>query len=437
MVMLMGSSKQIYILTNFSTYLKSYSPIIVVGAQLQMLKRAGYNPVLIAADGWEPPEDSIFASVETKKLSQVAYQDPPVINEMFHEDVALIAEQLNDIIEDDSVVLTHDLIFLPDYVKYNLAARQLTEKKTKIRWIHMVHSATGPGTLIKEREMYGDAYKELLLSKFPNSIIIYPNAEHIPRVARNFGYEEYEVIEVPHATDPVEGMHPLVQRLYTELKLGDKEVLTIYPIRFDRGKSPEMHVWVQAALKQAGVSSHVIYCNFQSTGGDKIVLMEECKKLAEELGVADRITFLSDFDDMAHLEVDHQIILDLFTLSNIFLLPSRSETYSLITQEAMLKGNLCVLNYDFAPFRQVYGKNALYRQYNGAEVAMDGFDGKIDTTHSNPSDYFLNRFAIPIKGWLENDKVLRGKTWVRTKRNPDYVFREFLEPLMMSEVDDV
>lgn len=428
----MGICK-IYILTNFSTYLRSYSPIIVVGQQLNMLLRAGYQPVLIVADGWEPPEDSIFAKVETRKLSQVAYQDPPVVNEMFHEDVALIAEQLEEIIEDGSVVLTHDLIFLPDYVKYNLAARKITEIKRKVRWIHMVHSATGPGTLIQEREMYGEAYKELLLSKFPNSVIIYPNAEHIPRVARNFGYEEYEVIEVPHATDPTEGMHPLVKRLYDDLHLGDVEVLTVYPVRFDRGKNPQMHVRLMAALKEVGVTSHVIYCNFQSTGGDKVVLMEEVRDLAKSLGVEDRMTFLSEFDDMAHLEVDHETILDLFTLSNIFMLPSRSETYSLITQEAMLKGNLCILNYDFPAFRQIYGKTALYRQFDGAEVAMDGFDGKVDTKHTDIQEYMRQRLAIPIKGWLANDKTLAGKTWVRTKRNPDYVFREYMEPLIMSE----
>jgi glycosyltransferase involved in cell wall biosynthesis len=426
----MGNTKKIYILTNFGTYLKSYSPIIVVQEQLKMFKRAGYNPILIATDSWDPPEDSYYADIETKKLAQVAYQDPPVINDLFHEDVNLIEEQLKEIIEDNSVVITHDLIFLPDYVKYNIAARRIAEQKPSVRWIHWVHSATGPNTLIQERAMYGDEYKKLLLSKFPNSIVAYPNAQDIPRVARNFSYEEYEVVEVPHSTDPTEGLHPLVQRLYDDLHLGDKEILMIYPIRFDRGKVPQMHVRAMAACKEVGLSSHVIYCNFQSTGGDKIVLMEEVRELAKELGVEDRMTFISEFDDLAHMEVDHKIILDLFTLSNIFLLPSRSETYSLITQEAMLKGNLCFLNYDFPAFRQIYGQNALYRQYDGAEVAMDGFDGKVDTSHSDINSYFVERFAIPFKAWLQQDRVLGAKTWVRTQRNPDAIFKNYIEPLI-------
>lgn len=429
-------SKDIYILSNFSTYLKSFSPIIIVKTQIQMLNNAGYNPILIVCDGWEASHDPIFNKVETKFLSQVAYQDPPIVNDMFVEDVELMHTQLDDIIPDGAVVLSHDLIFLPDYTKMHLAARRIADEKSNIFWIHTVHSATGPNTLIAEREMYGEVYKKLLESKFPNSIIAYPNAQDIPRVARNFHYEEYEVIEIPHSTDPVEGLHPIVQRLYKDRKLAEAEVLMIYPIRFDRGKKPEMHVRALAALKEVGIKAHTIYCDFQSTGGDKVVYKEEVKELAKELGVYDNITFLSEFDDMCQLEVDHKIILDLFTLSNVFMLPSRSETYSLIAQEAMLKGNLCILNYDFPAFRQIYGKKALYRQFDGAEIAFDGFDGKTDTTHSDIQVYFKERFAIPLKGWLENDKVLAGKTWVRTRRNPDYVFREFIEPLIMRDSND-
>lgn len=429
-------SNQVFILTNFSTYLRSFSPIIVVGEQLKMFKNAGYEVTLIVADGWEPPEDSIFAGINTKFLSPVAYQDPPVINDMFAEDVDLIYSQLDEIIPDGAVVLTHDLIFLPDYTKHHLAARRLANAKEDIRWINWVHSATGPNTLIQEREMYGEAYKQLLESKFPNSIVAYPNAQDISRVARNFHYEEYEVLEIPHSTDPVEGMHPIVQRLYYDRRLGDVEVLMIYPIRFDRGKKPEMHVRLLSAFKEIGMTAHVIYCDFQSTGGDKVVYKNEVKALAERLGVSDRVTFLSEFDDMCQLEVDHKIILDLFTLSNVFLLPSRSETYSLIAQEAMLKGNLCILNYDFPAFRQIYGKKALYRQFDGAEIAFDGFDGKTDTTHTDIDAYFKERMAVPIRGWLQNDKVIAAKTWVRTRRNPDYVFANFIQPLIMREVDD-
>lgn len=425
----MDDKQKVYILTNFSQYLKSYSPIIVVSEQVKMLTRNGYQPVLITTEGWSPPEGSVFYGVATEHLYPSGGHDQ--VDDIFEQDIVDIYSRLNEIIPDGSVVITHDLIFLPDYVKHNIAARRLAEKKPAIRWLHWVHSATSPNTLIQERSIYGEQYKELLLSKFPNSIICYPNAQDIPRVAGNFSFEEDEVVEVPHSTDPTEGMSRLVQRVYDE-KLQEAEVLCIAPMRLDRGKNPGMIVRLMKGCKDAGLTSHLVFCDFQSTGDDKVVLRNETNDLAKDLGVEDRVTFLSEFDGEATLEVDHQVVLDLFTLSNVFVLPSRSETYSLVAQEAMLKGNFCILNQDFPAFRQIYGKNAIYRQFDGAEVDFSGRDGKITTDHSDIGAYFRD-MAVALKYYLENDKVLKAKTWVRTKRNPDYVFQNFVEPLIKAD----
>lgn len=398
-----------------------------------MFKRGGYEPVLITSSGWNPPEDSIFASVETRRLTSVVI-DGTTVDEKFEADVDLLYEEMSDILEDESVVFTHDLIFLPDYVKLNVACRRIAEEQPSIEWIHLIHSATAPSSLIKERAMFGEKYSELLNSKFPHSIVIYPNAYDIPRVAQNYSYEENEIIEVPHSTDPIEGMNRIVQDLYNKLELWKVEVLMIYPLRLDRGKYAEADVYIMAGCKANSMTSHVVFCDFQSTGDDKVVYREDLKRLAVDLGVADRVTFLSEFEESASMEVSHEVVLDLFTLSNIFALPSKSETYSLIAQEAMLKGNLCLLNHDFAPFRQIYGKNALYKQFDGANIDFSGQDGSIDTKHE-PIDEYYRGIAINIKYYLENDKVLRAKTWVRTKRNPDYVFREYIEPLLIKDVD--
>jgi hypothetical protein len=277
--------------------------------------------------------------------------------------------------------------------------------------------------------MFGGKYKELLAEKFGNSIVCYPNSYDIPRVAENFGYEIDQVYEVPHPIDPTEGMRPIVKRLYDEKNLGAAEVLMIYPLRLDRGKYPEANIKFMKGCKDNDMTSHLVICDFQSTGGDKAVYREELKKLAEDLGVGDRLTFLSEFDASAILESDHQVMLDLFTLSNFFMGPSKSETYSLIAQEAMSRGNFCILNHDFYPFRQIYGDNAIYRQFNGANIAMDGRNGEIQTTHSDEESYYKD-IAINAKYWLLNDRVLRAKTWTRTKRNLDYVFHNYLEPLL-------
>ncbi len=422
--------KKIYILTNFSTYLKSYSPIIVVGEQLKMFTRNGYKPVLITSEGWEPPEDSIFAQVETHRIFPAHVYNEAKVDDVFEEEVGRLYEEIGDVlpVDDDAVVISHDLIFLPDYVKHNVACRRLAAERPRISWVHWIHSATSPYSLIRERNMYGEKYTELLSSKFPNSIVAFPNAYSIPRVARNFGYEEDEIFEVPHSTDPTEGMQSVVRRLYDEKDLGEADILMVYPLRLDRGKNAEVNVRTIAALKGIGLKAHLVFCDFQSTGDDKVVYRDDLKGLAQSLGAEDSITFLSEFDEASFLESSHQVVLDLFTLSNTFIMPSKSETYSLVAQEALLRGNYCIMNHDFAPFRQIYGKTSTYRPF-GANIDFSGYDGEINTEYSD-IDGFYRDMALNIKYYLENDKLMAGKTFVRRDRNPDAVFRNYLEPLL-------
>lgn len=429
--------KKIYILTNFSSYLKSYSPIIVVGEQLKMFTRNGYAPVLVVSEGWQAPEDTIFNKVETIWLPPAnVSNDPKEFSEHDLHEIKQLETAMAEVFDKGASIITHDLIFLPDYVKHNVAARRLAEDRPDLNWIHWIHSATSPHSLINERNMYGEKYSQLLNETFPNSVIAFPNGYSIPRVARNFNFEEDQVFEVPHSTDPTEGMEPLVRRLYDERELGDADVIMVYPLRLDRGKNAEFNVRTIAQVNQVGLVGQLIFCDFQSTGDDKVVYREDLKKLAKSLGCEDRITFLSEFDDGSQLESSHKVVLDLFTLSNVFMMPSKSETYSLVAQEAMLKGNLCILNHDFAPFRQIYGKHALYRQF-GANIGFDGMDGEITTTYGDDGpDGYCRGVALNIKYYLENNKLMSGKTFVRRDRNPDSVFRNYLEPLLYRAAND-
>jgi glycosyltransferase involved in cell wall biosynthesis len=421
--------QNIYILTNFSMYLKSYSPIIVVESQLKMFLRNGYQPTLIVSEGWEAPEGSIFSQVNTIKISSVAVSnDPDTFKDSDLDDIERLYQDLTAILPPECVVITHDLIFLPDYVKHNVAARHVASDQPGISWIHWIHSATSPHSLINERRMYGDEYARLLNEKFPNSVIVFPNAYSIPRVSANFGVEEDEVFEVPHPADLTEGMAPIVKRLFDAKKLGDVDVLMVYPLRLDRGKNAEVNIKTIAGLIRQGISAHLIFCDFQSTGDDKVVYRQDLRALAQSLGAEASVTFLSEFDDQAQLEVSHQVVLDLLTLSNVFMMPSKSETYSLVTQEAMMRGNFCILNHDFAPFRQIFGEGAIYRPFS-ANIGFDGMDGEIVTTFGNENDYF-DRLAINIKYWLDHDKTIKAKTWVRKERNLDAVFKKYLEPLL-------
>lgn len=424
----MASDKKVFILTNFQQYLKSYSPIIVVQSQIEMLLEGGYHPTLITNKGWDVPETSVFSRIENKQITPVII-DGSDIDEKFEEDVETLKQELLEILEDNCVVITHDLIFLPDYVKLNVACREIAAMNPTIQWLHWVHSATNPQDLIKERAMFAGKYGEHLGDPFPNSLVCFPNSYDIPRVARNFNFDEPDVVEVPHATDLSEILSPRFRKLWWDKELYKCKFLMCYPLRLDRGKQPEMNVRLMAGFKHLDEKSHLLICDFQSTGGDKVTYRNDLKQLARELDVEDRVTFMSEFDPSAEMEVEHKEILLFQALCNSFLFPSMSETYSLVTQEAMGLFNFCVLNHDFAPLRQIYGNNAIYRQFS-ANIAFDGQNGKIETTHEPLQNYF-DDLAQHINFYTDHEKTQSGAVFVRTQRNPTYVFQHFLEPLLL------
>ena len=102
-----------------------------------------------------------------------------------------------------------------------------------------------------------------------------------------------------------------------------------------------------------------------------------------------------------------------------------------------MRGNLVIINHDFAPFRQIYGQNAIYRQFDGANIGFDGYDGEIKTDFSSGPQALAHHHAQNIKYYLGADKVLRAKTWVRKERNLDAVFRNYFEPLIYRKKEEL
>ena len=359
------------ILSSFVGWDPTYSLCRIVDEQIRMLVGSGYKPVVIVKAGFRPEEMFALPEVTLRYITPFPASNyiGEAIDATFKQDVEKLKTELIENLKDVDVVLTHDLIYQPESLKINFAARQAIKEDdhvSKIRWLHWVHSATGPQTLGKELQQ-GDVYFQTVSQKFPNSFVIFPNAYSIPRVARDFGYEEDEVKVVPHSTN-LPGFcewEPLVTKLVMEKNMLSADAIAVYPIRLDRGKQVEIVIKIMAQLKKLGYIVRVIIPDFHSTGGDKVTYREDLKKIALDWGLNDfDLTFTSEFHESWRVNVPRKVIPDLFELSNVFILPSKSETYSLIAQEAALLGNLLMLNHDFSPFRDIYGKDALYKQFS-------------------------------------------------------------------------
>ena len=437
--------KRVSILTNFSDFQAAYSLNIIVQGQIKMLVNHGYQPVVIVSDTFTAPEDTPYhlEGVTLKFLPIVPVYNEVKKDETFDEDVQALEMGLEDALKDIDVVLSHDIIYQNACLKHNLASRKYAAKHPQVKWLHWIHSATSPITLANLRPYFGDEYLNLVQKPFPNSLYVFFNDYSKPRIAMDFGIDEALVKTVHHPTDVYEffGIAQEVQGVMEDKKMLESDVMCTYPIRLDRGKQVQYVIKTMACLKEQGLSVRVVVVDFHSTGGDKVTYRDELKSLGIDWGLNNQeLIFTSETRPEWEVEVPHYVVRDFQMLSNVFIMPSQSESYSLITQEAGLLKQVVVANFDFPPFRDIFGPNLIYRKYSSMIDIMNGMQG-VTTTQYGPNEAapeeraaYEKRYhqttAGMIRAKLKDGGPMELSRFLLKNRNPDVIFRKELEPLL-------
>jgi len=435
--------KQVAILTDFTSLDPSYSLCIVAADQTKMLLRNGYGPLFIACEGFQPAGPIQPDEVRLAHIPNYTRSNYIELDSTFQDDVARLTSKLKELLVGVDIVLTHDLIYQPAALKLNFAARNIADEQPQLHWLHWVHSATPPAVLSSSI-----GYLDKVKTKFPNSMVVYPNNYELPRIARNFGYEIDEVTSVYHPIDVCGylGFQSITSELVDAHRILEADAIGVYPIRLDRGKQAEFCIRVFAQLKRRGCRVCLVIVDFHSTGGDKVVYRKDLKQLGVDQGLNEsELIFTSEFDKSLELECPREMVRDLMLLCNVYIHPSVSETYSLTTQEAALCGAFLVLNSDFPATRSVYGPDALYTGFSSGTHTV-GYFWEKDTkrTYGAVADQpgvglipqkmtGVDAFAYDIAGRiayeLSHNLVLAQQRKIRQTRNLDYIFKHQLEPL--------
>jgi glycosyltransferase involved in cell wall biosynthesis len=285
----------------------------------------------------------------------------------------------------------------------------------------------------------------------PHSYYVFFNEISRGVIAKNFNItkDDVRIVHHPSDLDDVYGINDQNLKNFIEKRnVYSADAIAIYPIRLDRGKQVEHVIKTMAKVKEFDMEVRCIIVDFHSTGGDKVTYRDELKQLGIDWGLTpEELAFTSEFCQDWNLEVPHDVVMSLMRMSNIFIMPSVSESYSLITQEAALTKNLIVLNQDFPPYRDIFGKDAIFRKYSSNWDVMAGYDeayaeGTSTNTLYGPegiSDQERKRTHEPnyhketaamIVDKLNNDMNLAMNRRIRKLRNFNYVFKHELEPLL-------
>lgn len=417
---------KIAILTTFSNFNPEYSLASVVQQQLKALVKHGYNPVLVVLEIFKD-EDKVAEGVEVRKaLPQLKLEPYTSQNaDNLEDDVKKVRPKLREALKDVDVVLAHDIIFINSFLPYNVAMRrEVDDSLSHVKWLHWMHS--GPSY----RDLSDTAWDNLATLP-PNSKVVYMNHTDVVRAAEHFHTTPDNVRTIYNPMDIRElyDFHPLSRKIIDDYGVMDADYIATYPLSSTRmgrsGKQLSKAVWIMAELKKRGKTVKLIVPNAHANADKEKKSIQEMYQFAFDKGLARQDLIFTSLIDAPKWEhgAPHKVVMDFFTLGNLFLFPSVSENCPLVLLEAMASKNLLVLNESFDAFREFGQENALYF----------GFGSLLERDRDFPhgEEKYYQDIALLIESRFNQNIALKAQRRLRKKFSLDAVFKEQLEPAIM------
>lgn len=421
----MNKKPKIGVLTTFLNFNPEFSLTSVVRQQLISLIRNNYRAVLFTLTTFKD-DDLVPEGVELRKVLPQLILEPYSAKNIdnLEEDVAKAKTAMEKHMADIDVCLAHDIIFINSYLPYNIAMREAIHGKlNKVKWLHWMHS--GPSFVDLDGSVWDN------LHTLPeNSRLIYMNYTDVVRAAEHYHTLPKNVRTIFNPMDIRElyDFHPLTRELIDEYDLMSPDFICVYPLSSTRmgraGKQLSKVIWIMAELKKRGKSVKLIVPNAHANADKEKKTIEGMHLFAHSKGLEAGELIFTSYHKPPKWEhgVPHKVVVDLFTLGNLFIFPSVSENCPLILLEAMAGKNLLVLNYSFPAMRDFGGNNAMYFRFGSL---VD------DPQHPRGQDKYMRDVAVLIESEMSQNKALLAQTNLRQKFNVDYIWKHQLQPAIM------
>ncbi len=424
---------KIAILTMFNGLSHTYSLVNVVAEHLKMLFDAGIHPkLLVSQDCPDSDRRGIFADeriewvkitnrVGTRQIHWYDYSQPnATVHTTFTEEVQVIAQDFKTHLQDVDVCIMHDIHYQGWHLVHNAAIRNAQEALPHVKFIAVTHSAPvnrPPNPLYPLSCRY---------TPMPHTTYVYPTYSGIPALAKQYQVPEGRCRVLYNTLDLLSFMCAPVQALHQQVNLLSPDLLIIYPGRFTTGKKFEKVAALAGCIrKKTELTVQIIFCDFPCMDIDPPKYKSAIQKIGLYYGLQEAdMVFTSDCGYPQGFPRDG--VLDLFTLSNLFICPSYSESFGLTVLEAASRGNFLVLN-EAVPALSEIG-NQLHAYFMRWDARNFGFD---TTENYAPSERtYLEEHALRIVDHMRDAAVLSSKSLARQKFNPQWVWYHQLQPLL-------
>ncbi len=411
---------KIALLTNMMEFLPGYSLTGIVKDQAEMLSKYGNEVHLFVNDKYHG-EDFPKTVIMEKKIPfahLIDYQSKKDITPEHQLIVKQTTEMLIKELADYDFVYTHDFIFIGWFLPYGLACIEASRKLPDVRWFHWIHSVPSGCKDWWEVKTFGPQHK-----------LVYPNKIDSLRVAESYRGELSDVRVIPHIKDMRSwfDFDEETKEFIDEYPGGmQADVVQIYPASVDRLEAKRVRevILIFSNIKKMGLSVCLIIANQWATTTGHAQSVEQYEKIAQRNGlkVGEEVIFTSRWKKGKYnVGLPKNILRPLMQCANLFIFPTREESFGLVLPEAALSsGCLCVLNKSLTMQLEVSGFTTLYFDFGSFHQQC---------THENEAGYFQD-IAFIIKGRMLQNESIMCRTFMRQHYNYDYLYAKYYAAYM-------
>ena len=262
-----------------------------------------------------------------------------------------------EVLKQYDVILTADLIYQRkgNFLAYNAAMRQASEE-LKGWWCHWIHSSWTERPSVMRRP---DCLRYEMMDR---SYLVYLNSYELPDLARMYDTQQNLCFPVYNPKDfrSFHEFDPLSWDIIDMLDLTNKMAIQIFPHCSTRmeGKGIDVVMHGMAALKRAGLSVGLVLANANSRSSGHLIKAR--KEFAKNLGLEDGKDFIFTSDILGPKPAPRSVVRDLFKVANVFWFGSYRETTGNVFQEALINGNLLILNRNLPCLLELATEDAIF-----------------------------------------------------------------------------
>lgn len=424
--------KTVAILTNFTYFHPGYSLTGIVIDQIYMLLKHGHKVHLLVSENYSTEYDGKLLDVVNRftdhsdnfRISQIVpkgdlvdYQSminwSPEHFVLSYKTGKVLSEYFTEY--DIDIAFTHDWIFTGWNLPFAGGVRHASISCPKVAWFHWVHSVPSAGRDWWKLEFYGPQHK-----------IIFPSSTEIQGVAEQFHTNKRNVFVIPHIKDVrtyYEMCDDALSFIDSYKNILTADVVQIYPAGSDRldAKGINHLIGIFSQIKKMGMEVFLCIANSWANKKKHRERVEPYEKLATEMGliVGEDFVFTSTIDEKYLTGISQNFLRDIQLLSNIFIFPTKEESFGLVAPEAAFAGTLPVLNRSLQMMGELYpnlNSQFYFGSYHNDFEPVNGWD-----------DYY-KAVAYFLILEMKQNSIFTWKTFCRQKFNADYMYYAYYLP---------